>query len=206
MDLGQKLLDLRKSKNLSQEEAADKLDVTRQTISKWETNQSTPDFDKVMPICELYGIQPCELFTGEIKRTVVETDPKDIAQKRAGGIALAVFLYIAAVAWIIFSVAGIGMNPVVAASIFILIIGLATFLIIYTCLVYKKEKTEVQKKQDKLKSQVNDILAVITLIIYLFISFKTGAWHITWLIWIIYGLITNIVSLIFMLGGNSNEE
>ena len=46
MSLGERLLELRKSKHLSQEELAYKLDVTRQTISKWETDQSTPDFDK----------------------------------------------------------------------------------------------------------------------------------------------------------------
>ena len=57
MSLGERLMDLRKKKGLSQEEAADKLNVTRQTISKWELDQSTPDFDKVKPICDLYGIE-----------------------------------------------------------------------------------------------------------------------------------------------------
>ena len=50
-NLGEKLLELRKAKNLSQEEVAEKLNVTRQTVSKWETNQSTPDFDKIVPLC-----------------------------------------------------------------------------------------------------------------------------------------------------------
>ena len=65
MDLGEKLYELRRSKNLSQENVAEQLNVTRQTISKWETNQSTPDFDKIVPLCELYGITPNELLTGE---------------------------------------------------------------------------------------------------------------------------------------------
>ena len=56
MSLGEKLLSLRKKKGLSQEEVADLLHVTRQTVSKWETDQSTPDFDKVVPICKLYDI------------------------------------------------------------------------------------------------------------------------------------------------------
>ena len=41
MNFGEKLYELRKEKNLSQEEVAEKLNVTRQTVSKWETNQST---------------------------------------------------------------------------------------------------------------------------------------------------------------------
>ena len=61
-NLGERLYELRKDKKLSQEEVADKLNVTRQTISKWETDQSMPDFDKIVPLCELYGISPNELF------------------------------------------------------------------------------------------------------------------------------------------------
>ena len=53
MSLGERLLDLRKKKGLSQEEIAGLLDVSRQTVSKWETDQSTPDFDKIIPICKL---------------------------------------------------------------------------------------------------------------------------------------------------------
>ena len=64
MNLGEKLFELRKEKNLSQEVVAEKLNVTRQTVSKWETNQSTPDFDKILPICELYGISTEELLKG----------------------------------------------------------------------------------------------------------------------------------------------
>ena len=44
MSLGDKLYELRKKQGLTQEEAAEKLGVTRQTVSKWETDQSTPDF------------------------------------------------------------------------------------------------------------------------------------------------------------------
>ncbi len=65
MNLGEKLFELRKSKNLTQDDVAEKLDVTRQTVSKWETNQSTPDFDKIAPLCKLYEITPNELLIGE---------------------------------------------------------------------------------------------------------------------------------------------
>ena len=65
MSLGHRLIELRKEKKLSQEEVAGKLNVTRQTVSKWETDQSTPDFDKILPLCELYGISTEELITGK---------------------------------------------------------------------------------------------------------------------------------------------
>lgn len=205
MDLGQRLLELRKSKHLSQEEVAYKLNVTRQTVSKWETDQSTPDFDKIIPLCELYGISPDELLTGK-KEIQIENDEDFNKSKRAKGIGLGVMLYFVAVSWIMVSVTVMMMNPILASAIFLLICGAATFVIVYTCIIYKKKVTEKQKQENTLLKQINKVLAVITLVIYLIISFKTMAWHITWIMWIIYAIIEEIVKLVFMLRGNENEK
>lgn len=67
MKLGKTLLELRKSKKLSQEDVASILKVSRQTISKWETDQSIPDLDKILPICNLYDIDADELLNGKKK-------------------------------------------------------------------------------------------------------------------------------------------
>ena len=80
MNLGDKLLELRKKKGLSQEEVAFELNVTRQTISKWETNQTTPDFDKIAPLCKLYEISTDELLTGK-KTEVVNNDIENKKEK-----------------------------------------------------------------------------------------------------------------------------
>lgn len=56
-----KLLSLRKKNNLSQEQLADKLGVTRQAISKWESNQSIPDMEKIMKLCEILDCSLDEL-------------------------------------------------------------------------------------------------------------------------------------------------
>lgn len=56
MSLGTKLISLRKKAGLSQEEVADKLEVSRQTISKWENNQSKPDLVKAKSLSELYCV------------------------------------------------------------------------------------------------------------------------------------------------------
>ena len=53
MTLGERLLGYRTNIGMSQEKLAEKIGVSRQTISKWETNQSTPDFDKILPLCEV---------------------------------------------------------------------------------------------------------------------------------------------------------
>ena len=74
MSIGKKLYELRKQKGLSQEEVADKLNVSRQTVSKWETDQSMPDFDKIVPICELYSITADELLMGIKKESEQESE------------------------------------------------------------------------------------------------------------------------------------
>ena len=220
MNLGCRLYSYRKAKNLSQEEVAFALNVTRQTVSKWETGQSTPDFDKILPICELYGITTDELITGEKEESSEELttniinsndaiDPKleeEKKAKRIGGLAFSIFLYFTAVAWIMTSIPVFKLNPVLSSAIFLIICGIATCIIVYTQIVYKGVKKEkVLSKQEKLIKQIDSVLAVVFTIVYFIVSFMTMAWHITWIIWIIYALISEIVKLVFMLKGEENE-
>ncbi len=212
MDLGEKLYALRREKHLSQEEVAEKLNVTRQTVSKWETNQSTPDFDKIAPLCALYGISADELLTGVKKEENVYPENKEERKlenqrKKALAIGIGILIYFIAIAWIMVSIPVLRMNPISASAIFLLICGVATFVIVYAAIVYKEKKKDVKEsKQDKFRKQVIEIASMITLVIYLFISFLTMAWHITWLIWIVYALVEEIIKLIFLLRGNVGEK
>lgn len=61
--LGEKIYLLRKERGLSQEELADKLNVSRQSVSKWETDQSVPDYDNVAAMCAFFGVS-LDGFTG----------------------------------------------------------------------------------------------------------------------------------------------
>ena len=61
MSLGSSLFRARKNKGLSQEAAAEKLGVSRQTISKWENGQGRPSADSVAKLSEVFGI-PAEAF------------------------------------------------------------------------------------------------------------------------------------------------
>lgn len=69
MKFGDKLCKLRKKEGLSQEELGDKLNVTRQTVSKWELGQSRPDTDKLAEICSLFGVNANELMDDNIEIT-----------------------------------------------------------------------------------------------------------------------------------------
>ncbi len=209
MTLGERLTCLRKQKNLSQEEVANQLNVSRQTVSKWELDQSLPDFDKIMPICNLYEISSEELLTGIQNKSEVVEDTEIEKRKqvrRATGLVTSIFCYFIAIVWIMTSVAAFKIHPVIGAGIFLLICGIATCTIIYTQIVYKKALTPKEKKQNKLYKMIDDIASVTTLIIYLVISFVTHAWHITWIIWIVLALFMKIVKLILSLRGEEIDE
>ncbi len=210
MSLGQRLIELRKEKHLSQEEVAEKLNVTRQTISKWETDQSMPDFDKILPLCELFEISTDELLTGRKEQSERQkeeiTDTRENKKKRTIGLVTGIMLYFLSIVWILLSVTALDKKPEIIVAIFMLICGIATCIIIYSSIMYKQEKTELEEKEDKQYNQIEKIISIITVIIYLLISFTTMAWHITWIIWIIYALIMEIVKLVLSLRGDKNEK
>ena len=55
MTLAEKILSLRTQRGMSQDDLAEKLEVSRQSVSKWETAQSTPDLDKIIRLADLFG-------------------------------------------------------------------------------------------------------------------------------------------------------
>ena len=61
MPLSEKILSLRTGLGLSQEELAGKLEVSRQSVSKWETGQSVPDLDKLIKLADLFGVSVDQL-------------------------------------------------------------------------------------------------------------------------------------------------
>ena len=237
MNLGERLFELRKAKNLTQDDVAEKLNVTRQTVSKWETNQSTPDFDKIVPLCELYEISPNELLTGEKQeQETVDNEKNDefnwneakkhlftrgkddednyenmtknqIKRKSAEVVSSSILIFFIAIAF-----AGIGTtvwmwNPVVVGCTFLILIGWGvTRIVKHYMSVPKFEKTKEEEKQDRIVKQINDIIGGIGVAIYFIVSFITMAWHITWVIFIIIGMVEQVVKLIFMLKEDDENE
>lgn len=67
MTLGEKITHLRSAAGMSQEELADKLSVSRQSVSKWEMDHAQPQIDKILQLCELFHISTDELLYDEIR-------------------------------------------------------------------------------------------------------------------------------------------
>ncbi len=64
MNLGERIYALRVKRGLSQGELADQLDVSRQSVSKWENNNAVPDLEKLLRLSEIFGITLDELVKG----------------------------------------------------------------------------------------------------------------------------------------------
>lgn len=77
MKFNEKLLSLRKAKGLSQEELGTELQVSRQTISKWESGQSYPDFERLVMLSDYFNMTLDELVKGVDVQDVREKNMTD---------------------------------------------------------------------------------------------------------------------------------
>lgn len=73
MSLGEKIRDYRKQSGLSQEQLAEKLNVSRQAITKWESNKGIPDISNLISISDEFGLSLDELIRDDVavKRKII---------------------------------------------------------------------------------------------------------------------------------------
>ena len=64
MTVGERIQQLREAAGLSQEQLAEQIDVSRQSVSKWELNDAAPEISKIIALSELFGISTDELLKG----------------------------------------------------------------------------------------------------------------------------------------------
>lgn len=91
MELGEKILELRKKMNFSQEELAEKVNVTRQTISKWELGETCPDIKQAKELSKIFSVSLDELVGNDISEVVVE---KVSNTEKLAGLILRVLRYL----------------------------------------------------------------------------------------------------------------
>lgn len=111
MEIGNKILQLRKKNNITQEELAEKIGVARQTISKWELGEISPDLKQSKELAKIFNVTLDELVDNDISETLVSKISN--TEKLAGiiinilkvlGILFIIFLVIDVVSLILFTV------------------------------------------------------------------------------------------------------
>lgn len=100
MNISDRIQTLRKAKGMSQEQLADAVGVSRQAVSKWESEQASPDLDKVVIMSELFevttdyilkGIEPVEV---QDHKTMADVIDQKILTKENGQRAKTIFKYV----------------------------------------------------------------------------------------------------------------
>ncbi len=80
MNIADRIQNLRKAKGISQEELADKIGVSRQAVSKWESEQSTPDIEKIIIMSDYFEVTTDYLLKG------IEPKPDETRKKPDAGV------------------------------------------------------------------------------------------------------------------------
>lgn len=80
--LGERIYQERTARRLSQTDLAEALEVSRQSVSKWETNASVPDLDKLVRMCELFEVSMDSLVRGVEPREMEDSPPEVAAPQK----------------------------------------------------------------------------------------------------------------------------
>ena len=112
MKFNEKLVMLRKQQNLSQEQVSEKLGVARQTVSKWELGETTPEMDKLIIISKLYDITLDELMKEDNEGKNVN-DPNNMNSQKLAGLTIkflkgiGIFIFIVAILYVFIMIVGL---------------------------------------------------------------------------------------------------
>lgn len=151
MILADKIIRLRKKNGWSQEELAEKMNVSRQAVSKWESAQTVPDLEKILQLSGLFGVTTDYLLKDEleseeytdsaaesgVKRVTLAEANEFIDWRRSAAvrIAVAVFLCIASVIPLLLLAAASEANLIGMSSAFAGAVGMVIFLVTVTVAV-----------------------------------------------------------------------
>ena len=174
----QNLQKIRSEKNLSQEQLADKIGVSRQTISAWESGKASPELDKITAISKLFSVSIDELV-GEIETEASNFDKKEyeknyskIALLRASGI----FILFSGIAFGAFFfekgvIAGVGLMISLAISVPLFILAKNTDELANNKLIKSKKSLENVFADSEIEfAAKNKTLGSILLVSLLFIA------------------------------------
>lgn len=83
MSIGERIQELRKTKYMSQEELAEKVEVSKQSVSKWELDKTLPNIEKILKLCDIFGISADYLLRGEEAESQnVDTENENCIEKK----------------------------------------------------------------------------------------------------------------------------
>ena len=144
MTLGERICRYRVERRLSQQEVAEKLEVSRQSVSKWETDGAVPELDKLVKLCELFEVSLDELVRGDepgLERVDDEPSaPSPVIEVRTSQERIPVWLVVGCV---LLASGLLGFLILMAFSNIFTVYALPFALFGVVCLVVKEKRTVV---------------------------------------------------------------
>lgn len=142
MEIGKKILELRKQKNLSQEQLANELNVSRQTVSKWENDIILPDLDNVVQLSRFFEISVDDLLGNSTTKNIEDTEKLSMNNKQIKSSKGMNLLLIASIIGVVSCLIVLGsmglsyiLNPITDATLIYVTTTLSEKGIFITCLV-----------------------------------------------------------------------
>ncbi|MBP3597780.1 MAG: helix-turn-helix transcriptional regulator [Clostridia bacterium] len=134
MDLGKRIIEMRKKNNLSQEQLAEKLEVSRQTISNWENGKFYPDIDALVRISRYFNISLDDLLSYDDKVLDYLKESTNVVKSNRK-LLYAIILNILLI--ILFVIIGITLNESVAVIVIIFITSVISFSYLFYQIIKK---------------------------------------------------------------------
>lgn len=139
MNLGENIYRLRSEHNMSQGDLADALEVSRQSVSKWENNSAVPELDKLVKMAHIFGITLDEMVTGAEAPPAPKAEIPEPTSARSSRLTSAqilgiVLLVFSGLCFLVFTVVGIFVGNLLLG----LLIGLPFLLCGLICLLCRK--------------------------------------------------------------------
>lgn len=145
-----------------------------------------------------------ELLDAPRTEITAESAPKETGSSKKHLQAIAIAMYICCVIPVI-ALANVG-DGILGVCLMFVMIAAATALIIVSSGKSKKEAAAQEAPKSKLEKAISSVSGIVTLVIYLGISFWSGAWYITWLVFPISGAIDGLVKAIIDLKEAKKDE
>ena len=188
LELGSQIKNHRTNMNLSQEELAEKIYVTRQTISNWETNKSYPDIHSLLLLSSLFNVSLDQLIKGDVKIMKEEINKEEVQYFNRDGAIFSTLLLLFIVSIVplakLLGYYGLIISVMIYAVAMYYALKLEKFKKKYDIQTYKeivaftegKKLDEIQKAQESGKRPYQKLLLVLTFSVIGFAVCALFAW------------------------------
>lgn len=230
MILADKIVRLRKKNGWSQEELAQKMNVSRQAVSKWESAQTVPELEKILQLGALFGVttdyllkddMELEEFTSEtidsgVRQISIEEAGTYLVQSRESAKRIAVGTFLCVLSPIPLLVGAFSEQEFLITlllTVTMVLAGIGACIFVVNCSIWTSmqkllkegDYTMEAKRKNRKMGGFSVVYWLILTAIYLAWSFSTNTWDKTWIVYVVGGVIYAALCVVWELVMNREK-